>query len=257
MYKSQNKVKNTGFYIALAICIVTIAAAAWTTYGSVIEYYRPEDTHTGNEVSGEPYETSQPAERSEWSVPEASVPEVSVSEPAQVSASEVPVVSQPEEVPEPSEVSEPSEDKTESDVSEDDESVPTWVCPIENGSVLKPFSMTTLLFARTTNDWRAHRGTDYAAKQGTAVLAMADGVVQSVYRDALYGEVVCIGHDGCTARYCGLTEKSLVKEGDHVQAGQPIGYVGMVPCEQYDDPHLHLEILADDKYIDQEQLFRK
>lgn len=250
MYKNQTKKKNTGFYIALAICIVTIAAAAWTTYGSVIEYYRPEDTHTGNEVSGEPYETSQPSELP----PESSLPEASVLEPVQVSATDPAEVSQPEPSAEPSEV---SVEASSEPVSENSEAVPAVCSPIENATVLKPFSMTQLLFARTTNDWRTHRGTDYAAQQGTAVLSVADGVVQSVYRDALYGEVIAVEHDGYTARYCGLTEKSLVHEGDHVQCGQPIGYVGIVPCEQSDEAHLHLELIAGDKYLNLEQILSK
>ncbi len=235
MYKTKSKKKNTGFYIALAICIVTVAAAALTTYGSVAEYYQPQDTHTGNEISGEPYENSEP-------------PEPSASEPAESSASE------PAESSEES--SQPSQESTESSVSEpsapaeSSEEMQTMLySPVEGGEILKPFSMTTLIYAKTTNDWRTHRGTDYAAGMGTAVMAMTDGTVKSVYRDALYGETICVEHEGYTARYCGLTEKTLVHEGDSVKGGQPIGYVGTVPCEQSDDPHLHLEILSGEKFL--------
>ena len=74
MHKTKSKTKNTGFYIALAICIVTIAAAAWTTYGSVVEYYQPQDVHTGNEVSGEPYSSEEPSEMPEPSEDESETP---------------------------------------------------------------------------------------------------------------------------------------------------------------------------------------
>ena len=43
MNKDKSAKKNTGFYIALAICVVSVAAAAWTTYGSVVEYKPDSD----------------------------------------------------------------------------------------------------------------------------------------------------------------------------------------------------------------------
>ena len=67
-YEEKKSAKNnTGFYIALAICIVTIAAAAWTTYGSVTEYRQKTAEETSspasevkvnNDVSGQKYESS-------------------------------------------------------------------------------------------------------------------------------------------------------------------------------------------------------
>lgn len=247
MHKTKSKTKNTGFYIALAICIVTIAAAAWTTYGSVVEYYQPQDVHTGNEVSGEPYSSEEPSEMPEPSEDESETP-------AEESVQESSMESTPQEE---SDVSEESSHIQMNSLPEESAAERMVCCPIENGMVLKPMSMTKLLFARTTNDWRVHRGTDYTAQPGTAVLAMTDGVVQSVYHDALYGEVICIDHEECTARYCGLTDKTLVREGDHVQAGQPIGYIGTIPCEQSDDSHLHLELLSGTKYLTLEQLTQK
>ena len=245
MYKSNSKKKNTGFYIALAICIVTVAAAAWTTYGSVVEYYQPEEMHTGNEVSGEPYE---------WSEPSDEVSEPSVSSAAEESSFTPSESSVQEESSLPAEN---SPDASSEPAQESVEEVRTILCPIESGLVAKPFSMTKLLYAKTTNDWRTHRGTDYTAKAGSAVLSMSDGIVQSVYQDTLYGQCICIDHNGFVARYCGLTEKVLVRDGDHVTAGQPIGYIGTVPCEQTDDPHLHLELMAGADYISMEQLISK
>ena len=110
--------------------------------------------------------------------------------------------------------------------------------------------MTELKYSKTTADWRTHRGTDFAAKQGTAVKAMADGTVTAVEKDPLYGNIITIEHEGFTARYCGLSEKAVVRKGDHVKAGSPIGYIGVVPCEMLEETHLHLEILRDGQVSD-------
>ena len=65
--ESKSFKSNIGFYIALTICIVTIAAAAWTTYGSVAEYngqvsettsLPSENLEVNNDVSGQDYESS-------------------------------------------------------------------------------------------------------------------------------------------------------------------------------------------------------
>ena len=232
MHKTKSKTKNTGFYIALAICIVTIAAAAWTTYGSVVEYYQPQDVHTGNEVSGEPYSSEEPSEMPEPSEDESETP-------AEESVQESSMESTPQEA---SDVSEESSDVQMNSLPEESAAERTVCCPIENGMVLKPMSMTKLLFARTTNDWRVHRDKQTAPHRLSSLIRL--------YPAGQYN----IDHEECTARYCGLTDKTLVREGDHVQAGQPIGYVGTIPCEQSDDSHLHLELLSGTKYLTLEQL---
>ena len=44
--------------------------------------------------------------------------------------------------------------------------------------------------------WRAHKGVDYAAPAGTRVRAVGDGVVEFAGRQGGYGNVVIVRHDG-------------------------------------------------------------
>ena len=107
----------------------------------------------------------------------------------------------------------------------------------------KNFSGGDPIYSETMQDWRAHDGVDLEAAVGEAVRAMADGEVLRCYEDPLLGHTVEIAHGGgVTARYCGLGETFLVREGDAVAAGQEIGSVYQVPCECAERSHLHLEL---------------
>ncbi len=239
-YQEKKSVKNNaGFYIALAICIVTIAAAAWTTYGSVADYNSRQEEESSSpasnvevhhDVSGQKYEESSAGESSMEPSPE----------PSQVEES------QTEESSE-----EPSSEPVQETVAEDHPSP-----PIEKGTIIKVFSPQNPLQSKTTSDWRTHHGVDIAASEGTPVHAMHNGTVQSVSSDPMLGNVICIEHTGgYTAYYCGLTETSVVKEGSAVASGDTIGYIGIVPSEMLDESHLHLEVTKDGAYIDPTKLF--
>ena len=129
--------------------------------------------------------------------------------------------------------------------------------PVENGDVVKPFSVTAPVYSKTMADWRAHKGIDIKAKEGAAVRSVTEGIVMDVVADPLYGNTIIIAQSGCTVRYSGLSEKSVVKKGDHIDAGTVIGYVGTVPCEQLDASHIHMEAISGERYIDPMTLFDK
>lgn len=85
-----------------------------------------------------------------------------------------------------------------------------------------------------------HTGIDYAAAEGTEVLAPADGVV--VFSDTLElrGGVLIIDHGlGVMTGYYHLLE-ALVEPGQTVTAGQPIGRVGSTGLSS--GPHLHWDL---------------
>ena len=62
------------------------------------------------------------------------------------------------------------------------------------GEVLTAFSMDTLLFNETLEDWRTHDGIDISAPEGTAVLSACAGTVVSVENDVLMGTTVTVSH---------------------------------------------------------------
>lgn len=249
MNQTKNGKKNIGFYIALAVCIATVAAAAWTTYGSIVgQDDTSQDVGVDHEISGQAYEVDDSSEQET----EPSKEEVSAQESQGSAVSEDADDEEEEEDQEEQEDTEENsrEEEKSDDVSKEEDTKPVIYYPLKNAKVGKAFSMTKLLFSATTNDWRVHRGADFLAKEGSAVLASSDGVVKAIYHDGLYGEVICIEHNGYLAKYCGLTDQTIVKVGDTVTGGSPIGYIGAIPCEQSDPPHLHLEVIVGEKYID-------
>lgn len=115
-----------------------------------------------------------------------------------------------------------------------------------------PFSGEELVYNATLQDWRTHNGADYACAAGTAIPALHGGTVTLAEEDALWGGVVEVStDDGFLWRYCGLGEPA-VKTGDTVTAGQQLGEASAVPSEADTDPHIHLECLKDEAYLDPE-----
>lgn len=86
-----------------------------------------------------------------------------------------------------------------------------------------------------------HKGVDFAAPEGSEVVAVASGVV-TWSRDRFgYGRVVEINHgNGLVTRYA-HNQKALVNVGDTVQKGQPIALIGSTGRST--GPHLHFEVL--------------
>lgn len=99
-----------------------------------------------------------------------------------------------------------------------------------------------------TGQLRKHHGLDLAAAEGTPVLAAADGVVRFSGKRGSYGNVVILTHaDGTESRYAHCRDLG-VKEGDVVQAGQPIASVGSTGRST--GPHLHFEVRQEGTAID-------
>ncbi|GAA0872957.1 peptidoglycan DD-metalloendopeptidase family protein [Gangjinia marincola] len=74
---------------------------------------------------------------------------------------------------------------------------------------------------------RPHKGTDFAGRVGTPIMATADGVVtKSEYRGG-NGNYVKIRHNGTYETQYLHMQKRLVKPGDFVQQGDVIGTIGM------------------------------
>ena len=88
---------------------------------------------------------------------------------------------------------------------------------------------------------KMHNGVDMAAPKGTPIYATRSGVVTvASYEKGGAGYYVKINHnDGYQSIYMHMTH-FIVKKGDHVTAGQIIGYVGSTGGST--GPHLHFGI---------------
>lgn len=96
------------------------------------------------------------------------------------------------------------------------------------------------------NGYPGHRGADFPAPQGTPILAAHDGVVRMA---GWYGGdyqpggnlVYLTAHDGSfETSYQHMVSQPIVGVGQHVAAGQVIGYVGSTGYST--GPHLHFEL---------------
>ena len=105
--------------------------------------------------------------------------------------------------------------------------------------------------------WKMHKGTDYAAAQGTPVRAIGDGVVVFAGVKHGYGNVIDVRHrNGYVSRYGHLRRFAAgVRVGSRVPMGQTIAYVGMTGLATA--PHLHFEMLVDGSQRDSRAVLAK
>ncbi len=85
-----------------------------------------------------------------------------------------------------------------------------------------------------------HKGYDIANRQGTPIIATADGVVSFTGSKGFLGNVIVIDHGhGMISRY-GHCHKILAKRGDVVKRGDTIALIGNTGRST--GPHLHYEV---------------
>lgn len=127
----------------------------------------------------------------------------------------------------------------------------------EGESMRKAFLRNPVDFTRISSDFslnrrhpilntiRAHKGTDYAAPNGTPVVATSEGVVTWAARNGSFGKLVVIQHGSrYESKYAHLSDYAPnIKKGMKVKQGQVIGYVGATGAAT--GPHLHYEFLMD------------
>ncbi|MDP4121198.1 MAG: M23 family metallopeptidase [Bacillota bacterium] len=248
---NEKKLKKDklGFYIAFAVCIIAIGAAAWITYGSVMNYIKPANvpkTSSSDNVQSKLVNTPVSGiivTPTDTTYPDPTVPPSQSNTLVTTNASTATGI---EASTNPS--TSPNANTTNNEVS-------SLIYPIKNGTVLKAFSGDTLVYNKTFNDWEAHTGTDFNAAKDTEVKAMADGKVVSIYKDSLLGETIEINHgNGIIAYYSGLLTDTLVSKGDSVKQGDTIGKVGTVPSESSDASHVHVAVKQNGKWVDLMQL---
>lgn len=122
-------------------------------------------------------------------------------------------------------------------------SVITFISPIENPTLVEDFS-DTMVWSATLKRYESHKAIDYFAEEGTSVMAVYDGEVESVENDVIKGITVTINHgDGLKTIYNSLGEDVNVTVGDKVLKGQVIGSVSVSNRQEYKEgAHLHFEV---------------
>ncbi len=85
-----------------------------------------------------------------------------------------------------------------------------------------------------------HAGVDFAAPQGTPILAAGSGVVYYAGWMRGYGRLLVIRHENGLSTVYGHCSKLRVRQGQRVRGGQLIGNVGSTGVST--GPHLHFEV---------------
>ena len=251
--KKQKKADKTGFYAALAICVLAIGIAAWSTYDTMSDFLSPADDSAAVSApetsvlpsAAEDPETNTTSGHGHGTAPSAVVKTEPEAEPEASVTEEV-----PEHVPV---VREPAAAETAAEPAAYTESE-SWLRPVASGEILTAYSDIPV-YSETMRDYRVHYGADYAAQRGETVKAVANGIVKKAYTDMLYGNILVIEHGSMEVRYCGLGETFLVDPGEVVRAGQDIGSVTAAPCESAMQPHLHMEVIENGTAVDPETCF--
>ena len=120
-----------------------------------------------------------------------------------------------------------------------------WVCPVPYYTLTSPFGMR---IHPISGKWKMHQGVDMSAAQGTPIYAAKSGkVTVTSFQAGGAGYYVSINHgDGFSSIYMHMTHY-IVSPGQHVTAGQVIGYVGSTGGST--GPHLHFGISYNGTYV--------
>lgn len=110
-----------------------------------------------------------------------------------------------------------------------------WVLPVTGYRITARFGQQSSLWSSG-----AHTGLDFAGPSGSEIVSVAAGTVTSVGYEGSYGNRTVITlADGTMISYSHQSS-FVVKAGEQVLPGQPIGYTGSTG--NVTGPHLHLEI---------------
>ena len=149
-------------------------------------------------------------------------------------------------------VTTPDDDPKEPDIDVT-KILPEFVAPAV-GLVTQSHDLDVLVFSKTENLWRVHRGIDISCKAGAAVMAAADGKVSEILDDPFFGKTVKITHNGeGVTIYSNLAAELAegLEVGKEVKCGQVIGCVGETASREIaEEPHLHFEMTVAGKSVD-------
>ncbi len=100
---------------------------------------------------------------------------------------------------------------------------------------------------------RMHTGTDIKKEKGDTIYAAYDGAVTMAKYYHGYGNLVVIDHGNKLETYYSHLSKCLVKPGEPVKIGMPVGLAGATG--RATTTHLHFEIREEGKPYDAEMVF--
>lgn len=132
-----------------------------------------------------------------------------------------------------------------------DELVINFVMPVAKTTSILEYS-DSMVYNETLGRYSAHMATDFFAEEGTAVVAVFNGKIESIENTLLFGTTVTIDHgDGLKTIYNSIeTDENQIFVGKVVKTGEEIGTVSTTNRQEYKSgAHLHFEVKEDGEKI--------
>ena len=125
-----------------------------------------------------------------------------------------------------------------------------FIWPEPQAQISQRFGPSTFWFEPPYNGYaHFHTGIDLVEKLGSPIYAADDGIVALVGSSGSgYGTYVVIAHSGGLDTLYGHLSAALVKVGQRVTQGQPVGLEGSTGNST--GPHLHFELRINQKPVD-------
>lgn len=246
--KIKTFLRDKGFYLVLAVCIVGASAAAWLTANKTLDSIEENNRKI--------VEQNVTEEEKPW---QDSIPlEIPDSASATETQEQLPDVSKPQQSPTLQSAASSSALSTELPEDGSGQLKPEqkleqspYTLPMASLAVIQPYSKGELVKNKTLNVWRTHDAVDLKGDKNSNVTAVSDGVVVTVGTDPLWGGFIEIKHpDGCTSSYSGVSADKSLKKGANIKGGQILGTLSDIPAEISMEPHLHFAIKKNGAFLD-------
>ena len=118
-----------------------------------------------------------------------------------------------------------------------------FVYPVKNYTMGNTYTDTDMVYNSTLNEYTTHQGIDFIVAEGSEVVAVYTGTVESISYDTLNGTKIVIDHgNGLKTSYGSLSSEIVISEGEKVESGQVIGYASTSATGEAGlGAHLHFE----------------
>lgn len=218
--------RGKGFYVALSLSLVAVAAAVYVAYDQTAENLKGQldslSSITSQTDTWGYNELTENANAVKTGIPE----ETTTATEATTTA--------------------PETAKANATVS-----TQPLIMPL-NGEIVNAYSNGELVKSSTLNVWKTHDGIDIQGTLGDPVKSMTSGTITEIKEDPLWGVCVIVDHgSGLEGHYYNLNKVSPVKVGQKVSAGTVIGSIGdTAQCEVNMASHLHFGVKKNGSWTD-------
>ncbi len=123
--------------------------------------------------------------------------------------------------------------------------------PVMGGHIIVDYTMDSLVWHMTLGHYRVNPSLRIGADIDADVLAVYDGVVESVYYDILDGNVITIRHsENLVTSYGSLKDLPEISIGATVKKGDILGKIGTSATAEFKEgPHLTFKVYENDLII--------